>query len=135
MRIVWPSPRTLVRPRKMASVPSVVMSALMPTMVTKRRLITPMHRVARTAMMKALGREPGAGPAWSPGSPSCCGEQPRGRDRIAGQVGDDLALGHDVDPVGDLDGLFVIGRGDEDGHALRGEDAECLVDVLASADV
>src|SRR6185295_557513 len=68
-------------------------------------------------------------------STSCCGQEPRSRDRAAGQVGDDLALRHDVHPVGDLDGLFVVGRGDEHRDALGGEDAERLVDVLASADV
>ena len=46
IRIVWPSPRTLVRPRKMARVPSVVINALMPTIVTQKPLMRPMTRAA-----------------------------------------------------------------------------------------
>ena len=39
------------------------------------------------------------------------------------------------DPVGDLDGLLVVGRRDEHRDALGGEDAQRAVDVLAGADV
>ena len=53
-RIVCPSPSTLVSPRKMASVPSVVIRALIPMTVTAKALIRPMTSVPMTATKNAL---------------------------------------------------------------------------------
>src|SRR3954447_14236212 len=53
IRIVCPLPRTLVRPRKIASVPSVVIRALIPMTVTLNALMAPISKVPRTATTKA----------------------------------------------------------------------------------
>ena len=50
MRTVWPVPRTFVRPRQTARVPSVVMIELSPRPVTKKLFMPPTTNMVPMAM-------------------------------------------------------------------------------------